>query len=58
MRFLADRYQIPLDRAHILGHEEVPGGSMARQKSMHWDPGPFWDWDHYMRLVRGEDPDE
>jgi hypothetical protein len=20
---------------------------------MHWDPGPYWDWDHYMALVRG-----
>ncbi len=20
---------------------------------MHWDPGPFWDWAHYMDLVRG-----
>jgi len=58
VRFLAERYKIPLDRAHILGHEEVPGVDMARQGRMHWDPGPFWDWEHYMQLVRGADPDE
>jgi hypothetical protein len=21
--------------------------------SSHWDPGPFWDWDRYLTLVRG-----
>jgi len=19
---------------------------------MHWDPGPFWDWAHYMDLLQ------
>ena len=18
---------------------------------MHWDPGPYWDWEHYMALL-------
>lgn len=69
VRHLARRYGVPLDRAHILGHDEVPGISPARQKSMHWDPGPYWDWDRYMKLLRsgadspasgdsGEPPDE
>ena len=53
---LARRYGVPLDRAHILGHDEVPGISPARQKSMHWDPGPYWDWDRYMKLLRAADP--
>ncbi|WP_030216507.1 N-acetylmuramoyl-L-alanine amidase [Streptomyces sp. NRRL WC-3626] len=39
------RYDIPVDRAHILGHVEVPGTD-------HTDPGPHWDWDRYMKLVR------
>lgn len=52
VRYLARRYGVPLDRAHILGHDEVPGISQARQKSMHWDPGPYWDWDRYMKLLR------
>ena len=36
-----------MDRAHIIAHSEVPGAS-------HVDPGPGWNWDHYMALVRGE----
>ncbi len=41
------RYGIPVDREHILGHSEVPGAD-------HTDPGPHWDWDRYLRLVRAE----
>ncbi|MEU3661089.1 N-acetylmuramoyl-L-alanine amidase [Streptomyces sp. NPDC032940] len=37
-------YGIPKDRAHIIGHYEVPG-------SDHTDPGPLWDWTRYIRLV-------
>ncbi|PAZ13407.1 N-acetylmuramoyl-L-alanine amidase [Streptomyces sp. SA15] len=39
------RYAIPVDREHIIGHVEVPGTD-------HTDPGPHWDWDRYMELVR------
>ncbi|WP_320782476.1 N-acetylmuramoyl-L-alanine amidase [Streptomyces sp. CRN 30] len=39
------RYDIPLDRKHIIGHVEVPGTD-------HTDPGPHWDWDRYMKLVK------
>ncbi|QES48110.1 N-acetylmuramoyl-L-alanine amidase [Streptomyces venezuelae] len=39
------RYGIPVDREHILGHSEVPGAD-------HTDPGPHWDWDRYLKLVR------
>ncbi|MFE7535804.1 N-acetylmuramoyl-L-alanine amidase [Streptomyces rhizosphaericola] len=38
------RHGIPTDRAHIIGHHEVPG-------SDHTDPGVLWDWDRYLRLV-------
>ncbi|MFE9763044.1 N-acetylmuramoyl-L-alanine amidase [Streptomyces sp. NPDC005808] len=38
------RYGIPKDRAHIIGHYEVPG-------SDHTDPGPNWDWTRFIRLV-------
>lgn len=41
------RYEIPVDRKHILGHNEVPGAT-------HTDPGRHWDWDRYMELVRRE----
>ncbi|MET9374284.1 N-acetylmuramoyl-L-alanine amidase [Streptomyces sp. NPDC002992] len=39
------RYGIPVDRKHIIGHVEVPGTD-------HTDPGPHWNWDGYMKLVR------
>lgn len=42
---VARRYAIPVDRAHILGHDEVPNTD-------HQDPGPTWDWSYYMSLVR------
>jgi hypothetical protein len=53
-RYLTAKYGIPRDRAHIIGHDEIPGPTPANQAGMHWDPGPFWDWDHYMDLVRGD----
>ena len=55
VRHLARRFGVPLDRAHIIGHDEVPGISQARQKAMHWDPGLYWDWDRYMQLLQAED---
>ncbi|MFF4285790.1 N-acetylmuramoyl-L-alanine amidase [Streptomyces sp. NPDC001633] len=41
---VCDRYGIPKDREHIIGHVEVPG-------SDHSDPGEYWDWAHYLQLV-------
>lgn len=51
VRHLAEKYGVPLDRAHIIGHDEIPGLTTARQRAMHWDPGPYWDWEHFMELV-------
>lgn len=51
VRYLAARYGVPLDRQHILGHDNVPGINAAGIPGMHWDPGPFWDWNHFMNLV-------
>nr|WP_093608026.1 N-acetylmuramoyl-L-alanine amidase [Streptomyces indicus] len=42
---ICGRYDIPIDREHIVGHNEVPGAT-------HTDPGPHWDWDRYMELIR------
>jgi N-acetyl-anhydromuramyl-L-alanine amidase AmpD len=53
VRYLAAEYGIPLDRAHILGHEDVPGPTNAWTAAQHWDPGPFWNWNHFMALVHG-----
>ena len=30
--------RLPLDRAHMIGHDEVPGPVAANQRGMHWDP--------------------
>ena len=53
--WLARRSLIPIDRAHLIGHSQVPdpfepgtfGGS-----DHHTDPGGYWDWKLYLRLVR------
>lgn len=45
-RSLAMKYGIPKDRAHIIGHAEVPSAS-------HTDPGPNWNWTYYLQLVNG-----
>ena len=52
VRHLAHEYGVPLDRAHIIGHDQVPGIDPAHVAGMHWDPGPYWDWEHYMALLR------
>jgi len=51
VRYLAAKYGVPLDRQHILEHEDVPGPTSADTAAQHWDPGPFWNWNHYMALV-------
>ncbi|ALG13834.1 N-acetylmuramoyl-L-alanine amidase [Kibdelosporangium phytohabitans] len=51
VRYLAAKYRIPLDRAHIIGHDNVPGTIPDTVKGMHWDPGPYWDWAHYFDLL-------
>lgn len=52
VRYLALRFQIPLDRQHILGHDNVPGILPGNVAGMHWDPGPYWDWSHYFDLMK------
>ena len=49
--YLADRFGIPLDRQHIIGHDNVAGPKSSLVSGMHWDPGPSWDWNHLMSLL-------
>ncbi|MBB5782460.1 N-acetylmuramoyl-L-alanine amidase [Nonomuraea jabiensis] len=46
VRNIADRYGIPKDRTHIVGHSEVP-------EADHTDPGQYWNWTKYMQYVTG-----
>ncbi len=65
-RALCDRYGIPIDRAHIIGHYQVPasgsgapcgtGATNCGGAGHHTDPGnggAGWNWSHYLDLVRG-----
>ncbi|MBM4394000.1 MAG: N-acetylmuramoyl-L-alanine amidase [Deltaproteobacteria bacterium] len=55
VRDICDRYGIPKDRSHIIGHFEVPGCASAGGggSNCHTDPGSGWDWDYYISLVTG-----
>ena len=43
--YLCKKYGIPVDRAHIIGHNEVPGAT-------HTDPGGYWNWTKYISYVK------
>jgi N-acetyl-anhydromuramyl-L-alanine amidase AmpD len=47
-RWVCLTYGIPMDRTHIVGHYEVPYAT-------HTDPGPYFNWNYYMSLVRTGD---
>ncbi|MFD3993783.1 N-acetylmuramoyl-L-alanine amidase [Streptomyces sp. NPDC058583] len=51
VKYLADKYKVPLTREHIVGHDEVPGVLDYYASGVHWDPGPFWDWNRFMGKV-------
>ncbi|MEU8888460.1 N-acetylmuramoyl-L-alanine amidase [Streptomyces sp. NPDC048442] len=51
VRHLAAKYDIPLDRLHVIGHDNVPGALPDAVRGMHTDPGPYWDWAHYFELL-------
>ncbi|MDP9424909.1 MAG: N-acetylmuramoyl-L-alanine amidase, partial [Actinomycetota bacterium] len=42
--YLCKKYNIPIDRSHIIGHNEVPNAT-------HTDPGGNWNWTTYMGYV-------
>lgn len=53
--WLARRYGIPIDRQHIIGHYQVPDPNHPGEfggADHHTDPGPYWKWGYYMRLIR------
>lgn len=58
-RYLCLKYEIPMDREHIIGHNEVPDPKNQDRLGGvdgHTDPGPHWDWSYFMQLVtQGDD---
>lgn len=45
-------YEIPVDRKHIIGHDQVPGcPGPGGGANCHTDPGRHWNWRRYMRLI-------
>jgi N-acetyl-anhydromuramyl-L-alanine amidase AmpD len=44
-RWLCHTYGIVVDRKHLLGHQEIAPGRKS-------DPGPFFDWELYLKLVK------
>lgn len=45
--YLCELHGIPKNRNHIKGHVEIPGNT-------HTDPGPHFDWDKFMNMVRND----
>lgn len=52
VRYLAKRYDIPLDRAHVISHTEIPGTTPKGQGTQHFDPGAFYDWQKFSSLAQ------
>lgn len=50
VRHLSETYDVPLDRDHIVAHEDIPGVGPAAMPKMHWDPGAYYDWQRLCRL--------
>lgn len=48
---ICSRYGVPLDRAHVIGHSQVPDPyhkGLFGGDSHHTDPGPYWNWTFYL----------
>jgi hypothetical protein len=48
--YLLRKYNIPLDHDHIVSHGTVPSPALNLGPN-HVDPGPFWLWTYYLRLI-------
>jgi N-acetyl-anhydromuramyl-L-alanine amidase AmpD len=52
---LCDKYQIPVDRGHLIGHSDVPHTVRVGQYggwAGHKDPGRYFDWSKYLLCIR------
>jgi hypothetical protein len=48
--YLLTKFNIPLDRGHIVGHSTVASSTVATTPN-HVDPGPYWLWTYYLNLI-------
>ena len=51
---ICSRWGVPMDRAHVIGHYQVPDPNNPGQfggAGHHTDPGTNWDWSKYMNLA-------
>ncbi|MDB6024957.1 MAG: hypothetical protein JWM68_1180 [Verrucomicrobiales bacterium] len=65
-RHIADKFGYARDRNHIVAHGQklVAGWSAWASANLgidpncnsHTDPGPYWDWNHYMTIINGINP--
>jgi hypothetical protein len=48
------KHRIPIDRQHIIGHNQVPGcrNGSGGGSSCHTDPGRYFNWDKYLKLIK------
>ena len=64
-RYLCNKYNIAKDRNHIIGHNEWQNAAWTNWMTTnfpsidptcnnHTDPGVYWDWTHFMKLITGE----
>jgi hypothetical protein len=63
VKWMCDRWGIPKDRNHIIAHGEKSNAqwvewvklnypSMDPTCNTHTDPGPLWDWDFFIQMIR------
>lgn len=53
---IAQRHNIPLDRAHVIGHMDVPDPNNPALEGgidHHRDPGPHYDFDRVIAIAKG-----
>jgi hypothetical protein len=61
-RHLCTTYGIPMDRNHIIGHNEWQNATWTNWMAANWpqidttcnnhtDPGQYWNWSHFMQLI-------
>ncbi|MEO7021648.1 MAG: peptidoglycan recognition family protein [Ktedonobacteraceae bacterium] len=48
--YLLTKFNLPLDRAHVVAHGTVPTPFYSGGPN-HVDPGPYWMWDYYFKLI-------